>query len=207
MRKFVFLVSVLSLACCICGHNAASAQDYAQGYVVAPCIDHGGYYSHWDMAPIRTENNQCRNTYTYHCCDGTIEYRLGDDRSDYWGCSLPCCICSPYSCGTYIYGPCPKPDTCTSAVSGEDTPDGCHYVINNYDCEGNYTGQTETYTGSPPDGRTCCESVPPDQCPAKQQVEYPAGSGNFYCKCGKVTWYDSEPWRQGQPSPPPPDTP
>ena len=199
MRKLVFVVLVLTLAFCCFGHKSAMAQRNA----THPCYGHGGA-SHVERVPFRNSANKCQPYDTYYCCDGTIGISILDYT---WGCSLDCCVCRPTMCGTYVVGICPVPDTCTSAVKGEATPDGCHYVITNYDCEGNYTGQTETDTGSPPDGLTCCDAVPPEQCPEDQKAEYPAGSGNYYCKCGKVTWYEPEPWRQGMPGPAPTTTP
>ena len=203
MRKLVVVVLVLSLAFCFWGHKTAMAQSNDAG----PCDGHQGQA--WLFREALREPEEPYACYFYvtcFCCDGTIEQYKD---TYHWGCPEGCCACEERHapCGMQFINYCDPPNKCTSAVNGETTETGCHYVINNYDCEGNYTGQTETDTGSPPDGLTCCDAVPPDQCPAKQQVEYPAGSGNFYCKCGKVTWYDSEPWRQGMPSPPPPDTP
>ena len=161
MRKFVFLVSVLSLACCIGGHRAAIGGSL-------PCEGHGGY-SHSFAEPFLNTDGKCWHEVTYFCCDGTI---LNGVKRHWWyicpdgGCGCTCD--SPtYPCGIDYHAVCASGYKCNSVISGEDTESGCHYVVKNYDCDGNFTDQTETDTGSPPDGRTCCESVPPDQLPSQ----------------------------------------
>ena len=98
-----------------------------------------------------------------------------------------CCNNIPgvFYCGEKEGCDCLWPETCSKVVTTESNEGVCRYIRTDYDCFGRVYEQYES-EGQPPDGLSCCDSVPgnDDYCPEDQREERPAGSGNYYCHCG-----------------------
>ena len=159
---------------------------------------------HWTTTRMDGQSVVCVYWSQIYYCNGDKSAPGSRSELLHEGITDCCNNSSELVCGDVEGCDCQWPETCSKVVTTESNEGVCRYIRTDYDCFGKVYDQYES-EGQPPDGLSCCDSVPgnDDYCPEDQREERPAGSGNYYCHCGEVSHDEREPWRQGMPGPAP----